>query len=200
MNKINLNVIYLKHIVQFEMPAKTPVFVGACLLIIILGYCFIIQNSFTNYERLKAIEVTLKADFEKKQSQLVNLVEYRQQLQIINDRYTSMFKLLLIKNEMPYLLEELSKRGVDCGLKLELFAPQPEVAHDFYVELPIKISLIGSYFQLAVFLSQIGEMKQIVTIHEFSIQHVSSIDNQVVVPADKLVMNATAKIYRFSSS
>ena len=57
------------------------------------------------------------------------------------------------KNEMPGLLEEISKTGTSVGLKFELFAPQPEVKHDFYYELPIKISVIGTFMQLAEFMT-----------------------------------------------
>lgn len=97
---------------------------------------------------------------------------------------------------MPGLLEEISKTGVASGLTFELFAPQPEVSHDFYVELPIKISVVGTYFQLAMFVSRVAQMNRIVTLHDFSIEGVSSKD-QKIVSGDELVMNITAKIYRY---
>lgn len=97
---------------------------------------------------------------------------------------------------MPGLLEDISKTGVASGLKFELFAPQPEVVHEFYVERPIKISVVGTYFQLAMFISRVAEMSRIVTLHDFSIAGLSSKDNKVV-SEDELVMNITAKIYRY---
>ena len=97
---------------------------------------------------------------------------------------------------MPGLLEEVSKTGLVCGLKFDLFAPQPEVTHDFYIELPIKITVIGSYFQLALFLSRLVEMNQMVTLHDFSIEGLTSEDKKSV-SQDELLMNMTAKIYRY---
>lgn len=198
MNKLNLNQLTLEHVGQWPLAIKMGVHLGVSLLIVALGYWLIIQDNFAKYGRLKAQEVSLKADFESKQRQVFNLGEYRQQLTVMKGRFASMLKQLPAKNEMPGLLEEISRTGVASGLKFALFAPQVEVSHDFYVELPIKISVVGSYFQLALFLSRVAEMNRIVTLHEFSIEGVSSRDHQVV-SADELVMNITAKIYRYRS-
>jgi len=196
MNNINLNELNFENVGQWPIPIKAGVLIGLSLLIIALGYWLIIQDSFAKYDRLKTQEKTLKEDFESKQRRVINLVEYRQQLKDLNDHFNLMLKKLPAKNEMPGLLEEISKTGVTSGLKFELFAPQPEVPHDFYVELPIKIAVVGSYFQLAKFLSRVAEMNRIVTLHEFSIEGVSSKDHKVV-SVDELVMNITAKIYRY---
>jgi type IV pilus assembly protein PilO len=198
MAKINLNELTLDNVGQWPLPIKAGMLLGVSLLIIALGYWLIVADNFAKYDRLKAQEVTLKADFENKQRQVFNLEEYRVQLALMTERFASMLKQLPAKNEMPGLLEEISKTGVASGLRFELFAPQPEVAHDFYVELPIKISVVGNYFQLAEFLSRVAEMNRIVTLHEFSVEGVSSKDHKVV-SEDELVMNITAKIYRYRS-
>lgn len=196
MNSINLNELTLENVGQWPFWVKLGVLLGVSVLIIALGYWLIIQDSFAQYDRLTAQEVTLKADFENKQRKVFNLAEYRAQLQVLGDRFASILKQLPAKNEMPGLLEEISKTGVASGLKFELFAPQSELPHDFYVELPIKISVVGNYFQLAEFLSRVAEMNRIVTLHDFSVEGVSSKD-QKVVSEDELVMNITAKIYRY---
>jgi type IV pilus assembly protein PilO len=198
MNTINLNELTLDNIGQWPLPIKIGVIVGINILIVALGYWLIIKANFEQYASLQAKETTLKSDFENKQHQASNLQAYRNQLQIMNERFGAMLKQLPAKNEMPGLLEEISKTGVASGLKFELFAPQPEVQHDFYIELPIKITVEGSYMQLATFMSRVAQMNRIVTLHEFSIQGLSSKDNKTI-SEDVLVMNITAKIYRYRS-
>lgn len=199
MNKIHLSELTLENVGRWPILVKIGGLLGVCLFIMICGYWYIIRVNFAKYNHLKAQEMTLKTVFENKQRQIVNLEAYRQQLKVLNEQFAAMLKQLSAKNEMPGLLEEISKTGVATGLKFELFAPQPELKHDFYVELPIQISMVGSYFQLAVFLSRIAEMNQIVTLHDFSIERVSPKENQVI-SADELVMNITAKIYRYRFS
>lgn len=196
MNTINLNELTLDNIGQWPIPVKIGVLVGMSILIIGLGYWLVVKSNFEQYHTLQDQEVTLKQDFETKQRQAANLQSYRNQLVLINERFGAMLKQLPAKNEMPGLLEEISKTGIASGLKFELFAPDKEVEHDFYIELPIKIQVVGTYFQLAVFLSRVAEMNRIVTLHEFSIVGVSSKDSKVV-SEDELVMDITAKIYRY---
>lgn len=196
MNTVNLRELTLENIGQWPIAIKIGVIAGLSFLIIALGYWVIIKGNFEQYETLQAQEVTLKEEFEKKQHQASNLQAYRNQLQLMNERFGTMLKQLPAKNEMPGLLEEISKTGVASGLKFQLFAPQTEVVHDFYIELPIKITVVGNYMQLAIFLSRVAEMNRIVTLHEFSIQGESSKDKKTV-SEDELVMNITAKIYRY---
>ncbi|KTD06170.1 Tfp pilus assembly protein PilO [Legionella gratiana] len=196
MNTVNLSELTLENVGQWPLVVKIGVLLGTSALIIALGYWLIIKDNFIQFDTLKEQETTLKADLESKQRQLYNLPAYRAQLQTLAGRFASVLKQLPEKNEMPGLLEEISKTGVTSGLRFELFAPQPEVVHDFYIELPIKISVVGTYFQLAMFISRVAEMTRIVTLHDFSIEGVSSKD-QKVVSEDELVMNITAKIYRY---
>lgn len=196
MDTVNLNELTLENVGQWPIPVKIGVIVGISLLVIGLGYWLIIKPNFEQFDTLQAQEVALKTEFETKQHQAANLQAYRNQLQLMNERFGAMLKQLPAKNEMPGLLEEISKTGVASGLKFELFAPQPEVVHDFYIELPIKITVVGSYMQLAMFLSRVAEMNRIVTLHEFGVEGVSSGDGKTI-SQDELVMGITAKIYRY---
>ncbi|CAM2996133.1 type 4a pilus biogenesis protein PilO [Legionella worsleiensis] len=196
MNAVNLSELTLENVGQWPVAVKVGVIAGLSLMIIALGYFLIIKANFEQYDTLQAQETTLRAEFEKKEHQASNLKAYQNQLLLMNERFGAMLKQLPAKNEMPGLLEEISKTGVESGLKFELFAPQAEVVHDFYIELPIKITVVGTYMQLAVFLSRVAEMNRIVTLHEFSIQGKSSKDSKTV-SEDELVMNITAKIYRY---
>ena len=196
MSTINLNELTLENVGQWPLAVKLGVHLGVSILIIALGYWLIIRENFLEFDRLHAQEATLKADLENKQRQLYNLPEFKAQLQMLQDRFVLLLKQLPEKNEMPGLLEEISKTGVTSGLKFNLFAPQPEVMHDFYLELPIKISVVGNYFQLAMFISRVAQMNRIVTLHDFSIEGVSSKDHKEV-SEDELVMNITAKIYQY---
>jgi type IV pilus assembly protein PilO len=198
MNSINLSELTLENVGQWPFLVKIGSVVLVSLLIIGLGYWFIIKDNFALLSKLQAQEVTLRTEFESKQHQAANLQAYRNQLQLMNERFGAMLKLLPAKNEMPGLLEEISKTGVTVGLKFDLFAPQPEIKHDFYIEVPIKITVVGTYMQLATFLSRVAEMSRIVTLHEFNISGLSSKDAKTT-SEDILVMSITAKIYRYRS-
>jgi type IV pilus assembly protein PilO len=196
MNTINLSELTLDNVGQWPLAVKIGAVLGISIVIIALGYWFIIKANFEQHDSLQTIEATLKKDFEIKQHQASNLQAYRNQLQLMSERFGAMLKQLPAKNEMPGLLEEISKTGVASGLRFELFAPQVEVQHDFYIELPIKIKVEGSYMQLAEFMSRVAQMHRIVTLHEFSITGESTKDSKIN-SEDVLEMDLTAKIYRY---
>lgn len=198
MKELSLNELTLENIGQWPKKIKIGVIIILALLIIGLGYWLIIQSNFELYDSLKVQESELRTEFERKQHQASNLQAYRNQMEIMQERFGNMLKKLPAENEMPGLLEDISRTGIASGLTFELFAPMPEIQHDFYIELPIKIEVVGNYHQLAVFLSRVAQMGRIVTLHDFQIQPVAS-DKQPQ-SGDQLIMELTAKIYRYRTT
>lgn len=196
MKNIELNQLTLENIGQWPLLVKY--FLLALLLLVVpgIGYWLVIKPNFEKYDTLRTQEVTLKAIFENKQQQTANLNMYKNQLQIMNERFAQMIKQLPVQTEMPAMLEDISKTGVASGLAFELFAPMPEIAHDFYYELPINITVIGNYHQFALFLSRIVEMSRIVTLHDFDIVAAPD-DKTLLYSRDLLRMKIMAKIYRY---
>jgi type IV pilus assembly protein PilO len=203
MNNINLNELTLENVGDWPMPVKIAASVILSLIIIALGYWFIVKPNFAQYDSLAAQEKTLKQQFELKERQASNLNAYRKQLAEMQEKFGNMLQKLPAKHEMPALLENISKTGIASGLKFELFAPQPEVKHDFYIEMPIKLAVVGNYHEIAVFLSRVAKMDRIVTMHDFTLE--PYVDNGKGQSAKSqgngnvLMMNMTAKIYRYRS-
>ncbi|MCE3046172.1 type 4a pilus biogenesis protein PilO [Legionella sp. 16cNR16C] len=198
MNTINLSDLTLENAGQWPLAVKYMAALVLALLVIGLGYWIIIKSYFEEYDNLKSAEAGLKTEFEQKQKQAANLQAYRQQMQTMSERFGKMLKQLPAQNEMPGLLEDISKTGTSSGLTFQLFAPAPEVIHDFYIEVPINIIVIGNYHQLAVFLSRVAQMGRIVTLHDFEINTVKE-DKQKAASGELLEMKLTAKIYRYKS-
>lgn len=206
MMSINLNELSVDNIGQWPKAVKIGVLGFVVLLIIGLGYWLIAKATFEQYQALVTEEAALKKSFEMKQHQASSLQAYRNQMQKMQDRFGNMLKQLPTQNEMPGLLEDISKTGIASGLKFQLFAPMPEVQHDFYIELPIKIIVVGNYHQFAVFLSRIAQMSRIVTLHDFVINSVvedaakkttNQKTEQPMLKGENLSMDITAKIYRY---
>lgn len=198
MSNLNLSELTLENVGQWPNLIKIAVVIFLSLLLIGVGYWLIAKGNFEQYDTLKVQENTLKSDFELKQRQASNLQAYRNQMTIMEERFGNMLKQLPTQNEMPGLLEDISKTGIASGLAFELFAPLPEVPHDFYIELPIKIKVVGNYHQFAVFLSRVAQMSRIVTLHDFVIgRGASENTNQNNFLGDQLNMEMTAKIYRY---
>jgi type IV pilus assembly protein PilO len=139
------------------------------------------------YERLHAEEITLKQTFEQQQQQAAKRPLYQKQVDNMLQQLHHRMKRLPTQHEMVGVLDNLSKLGVDSGLTFELFAPMSDINHEFSIELPVTIKVLGNYQQLALFVSRVSGMKPMVVWQDFDLKSRTQ---------DKLEMTITASIYQ----
>jgi len=157
------------------------------------GFYFLVyKEQMPRLERAQQEEIELRSSFEQKQKKAANFDAYRAQLDEIERSFGTMLRQLPGKTEIPNLLVDISQTGLAAGLQEELFQPSDEVQKDFYAEKPIKIRLKGSYHEFGKFVSDIAALPRIVTLHNVEITREAPQG-----PADELVMNVTAKTYRY---
>jgi type IV pilus assembly protein PilO len=167
--------------------------VGVCFLVltIVLAYVFVWDEQRPELQRREDTEQALRQEFKTKHAKAVNLEVYKTQLKDIERSFGALLRQLPGKTEVPNLLVDISQSGLSAGLEEKLFQPQPEQKKDFYAELPIKISLTGSYHQFGEFVSGIAALPRIVTLHDIEIKSVNK------DAYDQLTLDLTAKTYRY---
>ncbi len=192
----NVKELTIEDIWKWPKSIKIGVILILSCLVFRLGCYFFISPNIEKRHILAAQEKKLKSEFENLQQKAANFEAYRHQMRVMQDKFGTMLRQLPTKNEMPGLLDDISKTGVVSGLTFLLFAPAPEMTHDFYIELPIQMVVTGSYYQFAIFLSRAAELNRIITLHDFVIESVA-IDKKTPGKGEQLVMKITATIYRY---
>ena len=167
--------------------------VGLCFLILtaVLIWFFVWDTQLPELQRREDVEQQLRQEFRAKHAKAVNLDLYKQQLNDIERSFGALLRQLPGKTEVPNLLVDISQTGLSAGLEEKLFQPQPEQKKDFYAELPIKITLTGSYHQFGEFVSGIAALPRIVTLHDIEIKSATK------DAYDQLTLDLTAKTYRY---
>ncbi|MFP6799761.1 MAG: type 4a pilus biogenesis protein PilO [Pseudomonas sp.] len=175
-------------------PAAVKFISGILLLVAVLalGYNFHLKDLQAQLEGKRAEEVSLKDQFSSKAFQAANLDAYKEQMQEMEVSFGALLKQLPSDTEVPGLLEDITRTGLGSGLEFEEIKLLPEVAQQFYIELPIQIKVVGGYHDLATFVSGVASLPRIVTLHDFDL-----------VPAaagssSKLRMGILAKTYRYN--
>ena len=155
-------------------------------------------------DRLKTVEFKeqeLRTTFETKARRASQLDAYEKQLTEMQQSFGNLMLQLPSQTEIPSLIIDISEKGVSNGLEIVLFEPLKEVSKEFYAEKPIKLIALGTYNQLATFVSDISGLPRIVTIHDIFLETESadkSADGEVAVNATKrLRMEALIKTYRY---
>ena len=179
-------------------PGRWPLAVRAgavalCFIVLtlVLAYVFVWDEQVPELQKREDTEQTLRSEFKTKHSKAVNLEIYKQQLKDIERSFGALLRQLPGKTEVPNLLVDISQTGLSAGLEEKLFQPQAEQKRDFYAELPIKISLTGSYHQFGEFVSGIAALPRIVTLHDIEIKSANK------DAYDQLTLELTAKTYRY---
>lgn len=175
-------------------PAAVKFIAGVLLLaaVVALGYNFHLKDLQASLESKQAEEISLKEQFSSKAFQAANLDAYKEQMQEMEVSFGALLKQLPSDTEVPGLLEDITRTGLGSGLEFEEIKLLPEAAQQFYIELPIQITVVGAYHDLATFVSGVASLPRIVTLHDFDL-----------VPANddgssKLRMSILAKTYRYN--
>jgi type IV pilus assembly protein PilO len=176
----------------WPLPAKVGAWVIAFVAAVFAGYQFDIKDLQQRQSVVESKERDLKNDYKTKAFQAANLDAYRQQMTEMEASFGALVGQLPSDTEVPGLLEDITNKGVASGLDFKSIELQPEKAQEFYVELPIQISAVGTYHDIGAFVSGVAGLPRIVTLHDFTISPVK--DN-----AGSLLMTITAKTYRYKS-
>jgi len=168
----------------------------ACFLLLIvvlaLGYNFHLKDLEADLGRRHAEEEALKQQFATKAFQAANLEAYKDQMKEMETSFGALLRQLPSDTEVPGLLEDITRTGLGSGLEFEQIKLLPEVTQQFYIELPIQISVLGRYEDLATFASGVASLPRIVTLHDFEMIPVED-DG-----ASRLRMSVLAKTYRYN--
>lgn len=182
-------------------PGRWPLAVRAlatavCFVLVSVGliYFFVWSDRMPDLQQREDKEQTLRNEFKTKHAKAANLNLYKQQLADIEKSFGALLRQLPSKTEVPNLLVDISQTGLAAALQEKLFQPGTEVKKDFYAELPIKITLTGSYHDFGAFVSGIAALPRIVTLHDIQI---TPVDKDKSGSFDNLQLDVTAKTYRY---
>lgn len=192
LKKVDLAELDLNNLGSWPAAVKT---IACALLLLValgLGYNFYLKELQGQLEQRRAEEQSLREQFSSKAFLAANLDAYKAQMKEMEDSFGALLRQLPSDTEVPGLLEDITRIGLDSGLEFEEIKLQPEVVQQFYVELPIQISVVGGYHDLATFVSGAASLPRIVTLHDFEIK-LAEKDS-----ISKLRMNILAKTYRYN--
>ncbi len=192
LKKIDLSELDVNNVGSW--PVLVKVIAGVLLLLAVLGlgYQFQLKDRQADLEQRSAEEITLKEQFASKAFQAANLDAYKAQMIEMEASFAGLLRQLPSDTEVPGLLEDITRTGLNSGLEFEGIKLLPEVTQQFYIELPIQMSVLGRYEDLATFASAVSSLPRIVTLHDFELKP-DGADG-----SSRLRLNILAKTYRYN--
>lgn len=190
LQEFDINDLDFDNVGSWPMAVKVIIWVLTFVICLGLGYRLHLSGLQENLAQIERQEETLKSEFKDKADKAANLDAYRKQMEEMEETFGALVRQLPSDTEVPGLLEDITNKGVASGLEFKSIDLQPEQAAEFYVELPIKMVVQGTYHDLGSFVSGIAGLPRIVTLHDFEIEPGGEDDGL-------LELSITAKTYRY---
>ena len=190
LQEFDINDLDFDNIGSWPIAVKVIVWAIALVAVLALGYVYHVSKLQETLQAAADKESQLRKEFEEKAFKAANLDAYKKQMVEMEESFGALVSQLPSDTEVPGLLEDITNKGMLNGLEFDSIQLQPEVAREFYIELPIQIQAKGSYHDLGAFVSGMAGLPRIVTLHDFTIV-------QQAVGDSTLRMNITAKTYRY---
>ncbi len=192
LRRIDIGDLDMNNLGSWPVAVKVISGVLVTALVLTLGYFFFIQDMEAQLDAALNNEAALKEQYTTKAFQAANLEPYKVQMTEMENTFGALLRQLPSDTEVPGLLEDITRTGLGSGLDFEEIKLLPEAAQQFYIELPIQITVVGAYHDLATFVSGVASLPRIVTLHDFDIKPVEGAN------PGKLRMSILAKTYRYN--
>ncbi|HEY1533861.1 MAG TPA: type 4a pilus biogenesis protein PilO [Polyangiaceae bacterium] len=171
---------------KLPLIAKVGVGAGAMLLVGIAYFVIFYGDIESSIKAAQGQEAQLRTDLGDARK---NEFAYQKDLAELTDRQQrqrELNKVLPVDTEYPAFLSAVQSVANVSGIGLTAWAPQPEVAEQFYSRVPMKVSLIGRYHQVAKFFYGVGQLDRIINMENISLTEPKIQGDDVVVKTEAL--------------
>lgn len=182
-----------------EKLLKLPVYQRIIILVVVVllvigGFTwFVYLPKQEEYRNLQDQNSSLQAKLQQDRRIAANLPKFKAEYEKMQQQLQQALAELPNQKEIPTLLTNISSLAKENGLEVLRFRPLAEVRKGFYAEVPVQLSLSGSYHEVALFFQAVGNLSRIVNIGNLTM---GSPKIQEGRPAE-LSINCLATTFRF---
>ena len=97
-----------------------------------------------------------------------DLQKFKEQVDRLNGELKNALTQLPNEKEIPEILKSISSLGKESNLEFTLFRPKPEVPQQFYAQVPIELTVLGSYHNIGIFFDKVSKLPRIINVVDFN--------------------------------
>lgn len=133
-----------------------------------------------------------EAELLKLQQQAQHRTQFMREVERLKQRLREAEEQLPKQAEIPKLLRDIAYEAQQSGLRLDRFEIQAESQQGDFAQVPVKMSVRGSYHEIAVFFDRLAKMPRIVNVTDVNMTTPTMENKKIVVGS-----SFTATTYRF---
>jgi type IV pilus assembly protein PilO len=164
-------------------------------IFILLGagfFYFLYQPKMKQLKELRVKQAELVTKVQENKRIADNLPRFKREFEQLNSDLASALTELPNQKEIPSLLTSITSRGKEAGLDFLVFRPKAEEPKDFYSAVPVDIVISGSYYNVANFFVEVGNLPRIVNISNVTVSDLRNVGGRMLMR-----VNCLATTFRF---
>ncbi|MDQ6979009.1 MAG: type 4a pilus biogenesis protein PilO [Mariprofundaceae bacterium] len=169
MNLDALNLEALRPVLPLPLAAKLGILAGTAVAVLAIYFFSFLSPLLDQIAAEESKIETKQVNIEKAKIKVKRLPQRRAELASLGKDLQIALSLLPPKAEIPKLLESISWAASDANVEFSTIKIRSETIKAIYAEVPVDISLKGSYRELLSFLVKVGELDRIVSIQKLKI-------------------------------
>ena len=154
-----------------EAPASTKAAVLVIVMGLVAGYWYTMYygDVVTNVSRAAKRTPSLNKQLRQQKKIAKNLEKFKAEISKLEQARDSMRDRLPDSAKIAGLLQEIESQAKVVGLQVENFRRNPDEEETLYARIPVKMTLVGTFHQVATFFYYLGELKRIVNVENITI-------------------------------
>ena len=158
---------------------KNPFFLlsGIFTVILVVFYLFPLQFQLKTLQAINPKIEELTREVTETKNNILRVNQYKKELSRLEDKYQNLQRRIKRKEDIPFLLENISRIADKHGVKIEQILPQTamndpilESNEGKYFSIPIVVEAQSGYHQFAQFLNELEREGVFLRLPNFSIQ------------------------------
>jgi type IV pilus assembly protein PilO len=182
----------VEKILKLPMKQKILILVLVMILEAALLLWFLYKPVYQEHENLKSELSKLQIEINEKTKIVANLPRLQIEYDQLNRELAQALTELPNSKEIPSLLTSITALGKNAGLDFLVFKPKTEIPKDFYAEVPVEVTVSGSFYSVANFFAAVSNLPRIVNITNVDFADVKPINNRIMTK-----VNCLATTFRF---
>jgi type IV pilus assembly protein PilO len=182
----------LDNLLERSGKQKLSILLVTIILIGALYYSFLYSPRADQVAKLADSVEIAQNEKRVKTEKSANLLRLRKDLQQLDADLRKAVAQLPDKGEIAELLSGISAKAQEVGLDVVLFRPRSEAFQEFYAEVPVDITVKGSFHNTVSFFDEVGRLNRLVNIDNIGFKNPT-------VNGDNVVLETTsvATAFRF---
>lgn len=145
------------------------------ILIVVMGlmgagwYMLSIQDMDSSLESAHRDTQRLNNELTAENAKVANLRKFEDEVEVLKKQRAEMQDKLPADEEIASLLQKIHGQGKIVGLEINRFEREAPQIAELFVRIPVRMTLNGTFHQIATFFYYVGKLTRIVNVENISL-------------------------------